>query len=351
MSHQPLKTIEVLRNFNGFSFCISTLDFLHFLEVSSVLKNTNISMKRNLIFADVFESFIMSRKAKGICDKTIITYRQHFNAISKHIDINSPIDEITKKNIEDMIASMRDTSLAANSIKSYTRTLKAFFSWCNDEDITTLNIKSYKGEETIKETYSDSELEILLKKPNTRRCKFSEYRNWVIINLLLNNGCRAATIRNIQIRDVDLESRVIYLRHTKNKRAQVIPLCGALCSIFNEYLLIRGGDENDYLFPTENNMQLTESGLRSSIARYNKRRGIQKTSIHLFRHTFARKYLVDCGGNAFTLQRLLGHSTLDMTKHYCAIFDADIAKNYDTFSPLMQMKKNNQKIQMRNLRK
>nr|MBQ8253020.1 tyrosine-type recombinase/integrase [Lachnospiraceae bacterium] len=76
------------------------------------------------------------------------------------------------------------------------------------------------------------------------------------------------------------------------------------------------------------------------------RRGVQKTSIHLFRHTFARKYLIDCGGDAFTLQKLLGHSTLAMTKHYCTIFDADLTKNYDNFSPLAQMKSNSTRIRM-----
>ena len=166
------------------------------------------------------------------------------------------------------------------------------------------------------------------------------------MNLLLNNGCRAATIRNILIRDVDLPNRVIYLRHTKNKKAQVIPLCDALCAVLREYLRIRGGGDDDFLFPNESGTQLTENGLRCSIANYNNSRGIQKTSIHLFRHTFARKYLVDCGGNAFTLQRLLGHSTLDMTKHYCNIFDADIAKNYEKFSPLAQMQANSAKIKM-----
>ena len=110
---------------------------------------------------------------------------------------------------------------------------------------------------------------------------------------------------------------------------------------------IRGGELDDYLFPNENGTQLTENGLRCSIANYNKKRGVQKTSIHLFRHTFAKKYLVDCGGNAFTLQRLLGHSTLDMTKHYCAIFDADIVRNYDNFSPLAQIISSSQKIKMR----
>ena len=49
------------------------------------------------------------------------------------------------------------------------------------------------------------------------------------------------------------------------------------------------------------------------IVKYNNSRGVERTSIHAFRHTFARKYLVDCGGDAFSLQRLMDHSTLKMT--------------------------------------
>ena len=306
-----------------------------------------IKMTSSVTLEDTFRDFLMAKKAGGLSEKTIATYSQHFSAISKHLSPYSPIGTLDKSDLENMIASMRDADLAANSIKSYTRTLKSFFSWCNAEGITRLNIPLYKAEETIKETYSDDELKVLIQKPNVRTCSFSEYRNWTIINLLLNNGCRAATIRNILNRDVDLGNRVIYLRHTKNKKSQVIPLCDALCGILREYMRVRGGEMDDYLFPNENGTQLTENGLRCSIANYNRKRGVEKTSIHLFRHTFAKKYLVDCGGNAFTLQRLLGHSTLDMTKHYCAIFDADITKNYDNYSPLAQIKGNNTKIKMK----
>lgn len=305
-----------------------------------------IKMKNSVTVADTFHDFLMAKKAGGLSEKTIATYGQHFSAIGKHLPTHTPIDKLKKTDLEAMIASMRDAGLAANSIKSYTRTLKSFFSWCNAEGITRLNLPLYKAEETVKETYTDEELKALLRKPNTRKCDFPEYRNWVTVNLLLNNGCRAATIRNIKIRDVDLENQVIYLRHTKNKKAQVIPLCEALCGVLREYLKVRGGEMDDYLFPNENGTQLTENGLRCSIASYNRRRGVQKTSIHLFRHTFAKKYLVDCGGNAFTLQRLLGHSTLDMTKHYCAIFDADITKNFENFSPLAQLKGQEGKIKM-----
>ena len=314
-------------------------------------RKMTIIMKTTETAAETFEKFLLTKRADGAKTKTTETYSQHFHAISKHLDTNRAVEEMTAEDLKQMIASMIDSGLSPNSIKSYTITLKAFLSWCNSEGITSLNMAKYKGEETIKETYSDEELTLLLQKPNTKECSFTEYRSWVIVNLLVNCGCRAATIRNIQNRDVDLPNHVIYARHTKNRKALVIPLCSQMVNILREYMKIRSGDEEDYLFCNESGEFLTENALRSSIERYNTRRGVQKTSIHLFRHTFARKYLVDCGGNAFTLQKLLGHSTLDMTKHYCAIFDADIAKNFDSFSPLEQMKSKSTKIKMNGKRK
>ena len=293
-----------------------------------------------------FNLFLSSAAARGVKDKTLQTYKQHFHSISKRMDVTVPMNCLTAQDVDTMILKMREEGLSDCSINSYTRTLKVFFSWCNEQGITRLNIPLYKAEETVKETYSDAELAALLKKPDIRKATFAEYRDWVIINFLLNCGSRAATVRAIQIRDVDLDGGMVFYRHTKNRKAQVIPLCSAMVAILREYLRHRGGEAADYLFCTETGSQLTENGLRQSIARYNTRRGVQKTSIHLFRHTFARKYLIDCGGDAFTLQKLLGHSTLAMTKHYCAIFDADLTKNYDNFSPLAQLKSNSTRIKM-----
>lgn len=295
---------------------------------------------------ETFSDFIISKKTKGLAEKTLQSYQAQFQAVARHLDVKMDIAMLQKADLVAMIISMRTVHLSPNSINSYTRTLKSFFSWCNEQGITRLNIPLYKAEETVKETYSDSELSALLKKPDIRKATFAEYRDWVIINFLLNCGSRATTVRAIQIRDVDLDGGVVFYRHTKNRKTQAIPLCSAMVSILREYLRHRGGEAADFLFCTETGSQLTENGLRQSIARYNTRRGVQKTSIHLFRHTIARKYLIDCGGDAFTLQKLLGHSTLAMTKHYCAIFDADLTKNYDNFSPLAQMKSNSTRIKM-----
>lgn len=286
---------------------------------------------------EAFEDFINSKRANGIRLKTLQTYSQQFSTISKNLTVSKQIEELSKKDLENMVITLRDRGLSPNSIRSYTATLQSFLSWCREEGLTDLTIKKYKSQETVKTTYTDEELIKLLKKPDRKTCTFCEYRNWVIINLLLNSGCRAATIRNIKIQDINLDEGVINYRHTKNGSAQIVPLCQEMKKILKDYLKIRGGIATDYLFPKEDEKQMTENGLSEAIRRYNRSRGVEKTSIHLFRHSFAERYL-RAGGNPFDLQRILGHSTLDMTKHYCRIYDTELLKKYDELSPLSQFK-------------
>ena len=292
---------------------------------------------------EIFPRFLSAKTAQGISDKTLETYRSHFKCIGKHLDLSLPIQELTQDDVNEMVVSMRRSGLAHNSVSSYMRVFRTVIGWCYNAGYTSLRLPNIKDRETLKETYTDDELLRLLAKPK-RDCDFTEYRNWVIVNLLMNSGCRAATVRNIRNADVSIPDRQLFFRHTKTGKIQVVPLCSSMCSILADYMAIRGGADDDYLFPNEFGQMMREDSFRSAIYRYNRKRGVQKTSLHLFRHTFARKFLVDCGGDAFTLQRLLGHSTLNMTKHYCSIYDADISKNFDRFSPLTQLTQSKEKL-------
>lgn len=296
--------------------------------------------------AEVFEDFVISQTAQGLSPVTLTNYRHHFHSISRHLDTSQSMDTLTKSKLEAMVVSMRQSGLAHNSISSYCRVLRTFLGWCEREGMTVPPMPHIKDKETVKESYTDEELEAILKRPN-KNCSFCEYRNWVVVNFLMNCGCRASTIRNIQNQDVDLDTRQIIFRHNKNGKIQTVPLCSVMVSILREYMAVRKGKSDDYLFCDQYGGMLSMNALRLAVARHNQSRGVSKTSTHLYRHTFARKYLVDCGGDAFMLQKLLGHSTLKMTKHYCAIYDADIAKNFDRFSPLAQMNQPKEKIKRR----
>lgn len=102
---------------------------------------------------ETFSDFIISRKTKGLAEKTLQSYQSQFQAVARHMDVKMDIAMLQKADLDAMIISMRDASLSPNSINSYTRTLKSFFSWCNEQGITRLNIPLYKAEETVKNLF------------------------------------------------------------------------------------------------------------------------------------------------------------------------------------------------------
>lgn len=126
--------------------------------------------------SEYFDLYLSSAAARGVKDKTLQTYKQHFHSIAKRMDGSVPMNRLASSDLENMILKMRKEGLYASSINSYTRTLKVFFSWCNEEGHTSLNIKLCKAPETVKEVYTDEELLIPLEKPEAN-CNFCEYRN------------------------------------------------------------------------------------------------------------------------------------------------------------------------------
>lgn len=83
--------------------------------------------------SEYFDLYISSVAAKGVKDKTLQTYKQHFYSISKRLDVSVPMNCLNHADLNNMILTMRREELAAKSINSFTRTLKGFFSWCNEE--------------------------------------------------------------------------------------------------------------------------------------------------------------------------------------------------------------------------
>ena len=101
--------------------------------------------------SDLLDQFLRAKESLGVSPATIRCYRTHFQAIGHDLDLNTAISELRRADLDKAVSAMRRRGLAPNSIKSYTWTIKAFLSWCNEEDLTELNIPLYKAAETIKE--------------------------------------------------------------------------------------------------------------------------------------------------------------------------------------------------------
>ena len=99
-----------------------------------------------------------------------------------------------------------------------------------------------------------------------------------------------------------------------------------------------------WLFPNVGEEQLTTHALRLAFGRYCKNRGVTHANIHGLRHNFAKGW-VQNNGNMFALQKILGHSSLDMTKKYVRLFAEDIKEDYDKFNPLDTIKRTQRRTQ------
>jgi integrase/recombinase XerD len=310
---------------------------------------SKISMSTNeLSITDAFKNFIVTCKAKNLASETIKSYQVKCQEFIKYVG-TSQISTITSNMISKYIIWLQ-TNTSANdiTIATYIRHVRTFLYFCmNNNYIDRFKIVIPKAEKKIKETYTNDELKILLKRPNIKTCTFREFQIWTLENFLLATGCRISTALNIKTKDIDFYSSVVIFRHCKNRKQQIIPLSNSIISILRLYLQYRKStSQEDYLFCSTFGKQADRGTIEHAIANYNRSRGIVKTSAHLFRHTFAKLYLTN-GGDAFKLQRFLGHSTLEMTKEYVNMFSADLQNNYDKLCPLDNIIDDSSKIKMK----
>ncbi|MDR3707197.1 MAG: tyrosine-type recombinase/integrase [Capsulimonadaceae bacterium] len=148
-------------------------------------------------------------------------------------------------------------------------------------------------------------------------------RDEAIVLFLLDSGVRASELCGITMRDLDMQGRRCTVLGKGNKHRSVCFGKSTARAIWN-YLREDPREPNDPLFLSDrgetSGEPLTRSGLLQLVERLGRAARIDRTrcSPHTFRHTFAVTFLRN-GGNVFTLQQILGHTSLHMTNRYVAV--------------------------------
>ena len=283
----------------------------------------------------LFEEFLIAKKCINVSPYTISYYERCFKAFSKYFDVETPCISLTQKDINGYILYMKDREdINDITINTNIRGIRAVLYYGMEHGyINPFKIKLIRADKKIKETYSDAELAILLKKPNMKKCSFAEFRNWAMINYLLATGNRLETMANVKIGDINFEDNEIRLLKLKNRKQYTIPISTQLKKVLKEYLMYRKGTPDDYLFCTSYGKQLSKGTIQTQIQHYNRSRGVLKTSIHVFRHTFAKSWIRN-GGDMVSLQTILGHSSIAMVKEYVNMFGSDLQIGFSAHNPL-----------------
>ena len=300
-------------------------------------RRLKVKQDNEFMVEELMENFIAEKKAEGRSGQTLESYKNSFKKFFFCFEKTMSSKEINKGMVlhyKNFLNKGEDLHLA--SINHYLRDLRTFVNWCYDNGYISekVDIAMVKGQEAIIEVYTEEEVKKLLEQPK-KNASFVEWRTWAIVNWILATGNRIETIVNIKIGDVHFGRDEIIIREQKNKKAAAIPLASGLKRALRTYISKCRASASDekYLFCNIEDEQLTTKALQSALYDYNRSRGVDKTSAHALRHTFAKMYIMN-GGDTFRLQKILGHSQLEMTRHYVNLFGSDLKKGYDDFVPL-----------------
>lgn len=314
-----------------------------------VTKNAKADL---IVICEAFEEFITEKEARNCAPSTLRNYVQSFEYFMafNEFDTNTTTEEITQSLFFKWMNSMKLDGVKPTSINHYLRDCRAFFYWCMDDSRKYIEpafkIEMIKGQEEQLKLFTDEDIELLLEKPK-RNDGFSAWRMWAIVNWVLGTGNRASTICAVKIGDVNFTKKEIVLSHTKNKKAQIIPLSSSLEVVIKEYIRVWRKDcgSDCWLFPNIGDEQLTTNALRHAFAKYCESRGVERTNIHGLRHNFAKGWIKN-NGNQFVLQQVMGHASTEMTRKYVKLFAEDIKEDYDKFSPLDTIKRASKRTKM-----
>ena len=333
-------------------------------QLDQVIRRTN----HNTDLDNLIWGYSICAKAEGKSPKTIsitATSIKKFIGFLKSHDYCLDVTEIKTQEIREFIlylqqvktfahhpfTSPQTKNLSGHSISCYLRAIKAFWSWLVREEIILSNpfykIRLPKPPKKIIPTFSNLQIRDLLRIIVTSQPL--GFRNHTMILTLLDTGIRASELIGITINDINLEEGVIKV-YGKGSKERIVPIGNRVQRAIWKYLhSYRPEPMNPLcttLFLNRSGDPFMVNGLESVIEKLGRKAGIRgvRCSPHTFRHTFAVTYLRN-GGDVFSLQRILGHSSLEVVRHYVNLAEADVKSSHRKYSPIdnMDLRKSGQK--------
>lgn len=290
------------------------------LRSLSAVETLSTFTKNDADLPKLLNGYLIACKVEGKSPKTLEGYCQAISGFVLFVQGNNlpqKVSEISANDVRLFLLSLQERGLSPYSIRTYYRTLKTFFNWLESEgfikESPMVRIRSPRLPRKIIRPFSREDIDNLLSVCSGNH--FVEHRNRAIVLLFLDTGLRLAELASIQLADIDFDRETIRVMG-KGAKERVVRIGKTTQRALLRYILLRE-DNHPCLWVTEERRPMTRRGIQIAIRRLCQRAGIvdAKCGPHTFRHTAAINYLRN-GGDIFTLQNMLGHSTLEMTRRY-----------------------------------
>jgi integrase/recombinase XerD len=263
--------------------------------------------------AQLYDLFTQERRyLKNVSPKTLEWYQCSFRAFHPHLQGTPCEPQALRQALKAAVMALAVSRLQPCSVNDYLRAMNAFLRWCAEEAHLPELIKLdyLKEEQKVIQAFSPQHVQKLMAwKPKT----FAEHRLAALVALLLDSGLRISEALSLRKSDVDFDNLLLRVRG-KGNRQRLVPMSLELRKILFRFF---HRHDRDLAFPTVQGGRCDSRNVLRDFHWLGKVSCINgvRFSPHTFRHTFAIAYLRN-GGNAFYLQKILGHSTLEMTNRY-----------------------------------
>lgn len=279
---------------------------------------------------------------KRLEEKSELTIRDYRHRISEFINFlkeNYPeikfVEEVQKKHLRHYIEEMDARELSNTTINGKLRYIRSYFNILIEENLVSEDFRNpLDGVALRKEKFDDKrhlsneELEKLISYPDKRT--FTGIRNYVCMLLMLGTGIRPSEMLALNVDDCQEYHIIVKEEVSKSGEMRILPLSTGLQRELYKYIKIKGDWGGEILFPNHEGNRLSTRGLGYAIKKIADEVGIDRDSVgtYSFRHTFAINYLRE-GGDPLKLQKLLGHTTLEMTRRYVRWDIEDLKSDFD----------------------
>lgn len=263
---------------------------------------------------ELLKAFIAAKRVEGCSEKSIKYYKTTLEVMLGKVD--KSVKTIVTEDLREYLSEYQKNSKASKvTIDNIRRIISSFFSWLEDENYILKSparrIHKIKTGKTVKETYTDEELELMRDHCDTSR-------DLAIIDLLASTGMRVGELVALNKKDIDFEKRECIVLGKGDKERKVY--FDARAKIHLEEYLKERSDNNPALFVTLNqpNERLKISGVEIRVRKLGKELNINKVHPHKFRRTLATR-AIDKGMPIEQVQVLLGHTKIDTTLQYAMV--------------------------------
>lgn len=309
------------------------------LEKEHAMRRKQILEVKEMNGIQAINEFLEEKKSINLTEQTLETYKLHLNyfadCFASFIDTKHYNQELWK---ELLLYFKEDENKSEQTVLSYCRSIRAFIYWCQDKEYSPIcQLKLPRASEPVKEIYTDDELIKLLEKPS-RNCSEVYYQSWVFVNFVMSTGLRLSSVLSLKCVDYIKKEKIIYIQEMKGRKGIRLKISDEMCSILDTYIRLFDINNDDYLFCTASGERMARRTMQDNIATYNRSKNVQKTSIHLFRHTFAVKYY-QATHDVYALMLQLAHSDISTTQKYLKSLSINIVDNTDKFNPILQYSK------------